>query len=59
MYIKSLTANVLHLLLVAGQYANAATGVIPQKYQPCVAGALGLLQLAIGRLQHVSPPPVK
>jgi hypothetical protein len=59
MQIKVTTANVLHTLMILGQVLNFASGAVPTKWQPVVAGVLALVQMGIGRLQHQSPPPVK
>ena len=52
-------ALVLHALLVLGQILNAATGYVPAKYQFAIAGALGIVQLLVGLIQHYSPIPTK
>lgn len=59
MNIKVSTATLLHALLIAGQVLNLVSGVVPQKYQVFVSAGLAAIQMAVGRLQHNSPPPVK
>lgn len=57
MQISSAAANTIHFLALVAQVLNAASGVIPPKYQPIVGGVVAAIQLVVGRLQHVSPPP--
>lgn len=52
-------ASVLHVLFVAGQVLNIASGYVPAHYQFIVAGVLAIGQAVVGILQHFSPAPGK
>jgi hypothetical protein len=42
----------LHGLAMLVQYGNLASGYVPVKYQPLVAGVVGLAQAVLGLSQH-------
>jgi hypothetical protein len=53
---------VLQVLGFIAQYANLASGVVPAKYQPFVALAVGLAQAILAWFNHYYTPdgqPIK
>ena len=57
MKINLSTAMILHVLLIAMQALNVASGLVPAKYQFLVAGILAIVQAIVGIIQHYSPSP--
>jgi len=46
----------IQVLALIVQYLNVAAGIVPQKYQPWIAGALVVMQGLVGILAHFANP---
>ena len=44
--------GLLHALALVTQYANIASGAVPAKYQPLIAGMVALAQGVLAVSQH-------
>jgi hypothetical protein len=47
--------NILHWLMIAGQFGNVALGVVPPKVQPYIAGGLAVIQYVTHLLDKTAP----
>jgi hypothetical protein len=50
--ISKITHGLLQLVALVAQYANVASGAIPAKFQPLVAGVVALAQGILAVSQH-------